>query len=191
MTDLNTLAILEFATAELFESWIENNEDSSKGIWLRIFKKQSSIQTITYAEALDICLCHGWIDAQRKSYDAQSWIQKLCPRTSKSIWSKVNIGHVERLIKDNKMKPSGFKAIDAAKADGRWHRAYDSPSTMTIPEDFLALLRKNNKAQEFYQTLNKSSLYSIGFRLQTAKKPEARVKRIKEIIEKLARSEKF
>jgi len=191
MTDLNTLPILEFTTAELFESWLENHENHSKGIWLRIFKKQSSIETITYAEALDICLCYGWIDAQKKSYDAQSWIQKLCPRTTKSIWSKVNIGHVERLIKDNKMKPSGFLAIEKAKADGRWERAYDSPSNMVIPEDFLTLLRKNSKADEFYQTLNKSNLYSIGFRLQTAKKQETREKRINEIIEKLARSEKL
>lgn len=191
MTDLNTLPILEFTTAELFESWLENHENHSKGIWLRIFKKQSSIETITYTEALDICLCYGWIDAQKKSYDAQSWIQKLCPRTTKSIWSKVNIGHVERLIKDNKMKPSGFLAIEKAKADGRWERAYDSPSNMVIPEDFLTLLRKNSKADEFYQTLNKSNLYSIGFRLQTAKKQETREKRIKEIIEKLARSEKL
>src|SRR5690606_11405932 len=191
MADLNTLPILEFTTAELFESWLENHENHSKGIWLRIFKKQSSIETITYAEVLDICLCYGWIDAQKKSYDAQSWIQKLCPRTTKSIWSKVNIGHVERLIKDNKMKPSGFLAIEKAKADGRWERAYDSPSNMVIPEDFLTLLRKNSKADEFYQTLNKSNLYSIGFRLQTAKKQETREKRIKEIIEKLARSEKL
>jgi uncharacterized protein YdeI (YjbR/CyaY-like superfamily) len=191
MSEISTLPILEFTSSELFQSWMEANHDNSTGLWLRIFKKGSNIKTMSYAEALDICLCFGWIDAQRKSYDTQSWIQKLCPRTTKSIWSKVNIGHVERLIKAHKMQPSGFQAIEKAKADGRWERAYDSPSNMVIPEDFLALLRKNSKAQEFYKTLNKSSLYSIGFRLQTAIKTETREKHIKEIIEKLAKSEKL
>ena len=187
-TDLPTL---EFLTAESFEIWLENNHIISSGIWLKIFKKGSGKLTITYSEALDVALCYGWIDAIKKSYDELSWVQKFCPRTPKSIWSKVNIGHVERLIKDNKMRPAGFKAVEKAKSDGRWEKAYDSPSNMTIPEDFLKELGKNKKADEFFKGLNKTNLFFIGFKLQTAKKPETREKRMKEIIDKLAKGEKF
>mgnify|MGYP000904001307 FL=1 len=191
MDKTTNLPTLEFMTAESFEIWLENNHNISSGIWLKIFKKGSGKLTITYSEALDVALCYGWIDAIKKSYDEHSWVQKFCPRTPKSIWSKVNIGHVERLIKDNKMRPAGFKAVEKAKSDGRWEKAYDSPSNMTIPEDFLKELGKNKKAEEFFKGLNKTNLFFIGFKLQTAKKPETREKRMKEIIDKLAKGEKF
>jgi uncharacterized protein YdeI (YjbR/CyaY-like superfamily) len=118
-------------------------------------------------------------------------LQKFCARKEKSIWSKVNIGHVERLIREGKMKPAGLRAIDKAKANGNWEKAYDSPSNMTIPEDFLIELSNNKEAENFFKSLNKTNLYAIGFRIQTAKKPETRAKRMKEIIEKLAKGEKF
>lgn len=191
MDKTTNLPTLEFMTAESFEIWLENNHNISSGIWLKIFKKGSGKLTITYSEPLDVALCYGWIDAIKKSYDEHSWVQKFCPRTPKSIWSKVNIGHVERLIKDNKMRPAGFKAVEKAKSDGRWEKAYDSPSNMTIPEDFLKELGKNKKAEEFFNGLNKTNLFFIGFKLQTAKKPETREKRMKEIIDKLAKGEKF
>ncbi|MCB9273650.1 MAG: YdeI/OmpD-associated family protein [Lewinellaceae bacterium] len=191
MSKLNTLSTIEFKTAKTFETWLDKNHDNSSGLWVKIFKKGSGVKTISYAEALDEALCYGWIDGQKKSFDDQAWLQKFTPRTAKSIWSKVNIGHVERLIKEGKMRPAGLKAVEKAKADGRWERAYDSPSKMTIPEDFLKELSKNKKAEEFFKTLNKTNLFSIGFRLQTAKKQETREKRMKEIVEKLARGEKF
>lgn len=191
MTKLSALPTIEFETAETFEAWLDKNHDTSSGIWMKIFKKGSDKQTISYAEALDIALCFGWIDGQRKSFDEQAYLQKFCTRTAKSIWSKVNIGHVDRLINLGKMRPPGFNAIEKAKADGRWDNAYDPPSKMIIPDDFLKELSKNKNAEAFFKSLNKTNLFSIGFRLQTAKKQETREKRMKEIIEKLARGEKF
>lgn len=191
MTNLNTLPTIEFKTAESFENWLDEYHDNSSGLWMKIYKKNSGIKTVSYAEALDVALCYGWIDGQKKAYNEHSWLQKFCPRTAKSIWSKVNIGHVERLINDAKMKPAGLKAVENAKADGRWEKAYDSPSKMTIPDDFLKELSKNKKAEDFFKGLNRTNLFSIGFRLQTAKKQETREKRMKVIIEKLAKGEKL
>lgn len=191
MTELNSIPTIAFETAETFETWLIKHHDNSNGLWLKIFKKGSGEQTISYAEALDVALCYGWIDGQKKTFDEQAWLQKFCPRREKSIWSKINIGHVERLINEGRMRPSGLKAIEKAKADGNWERAYDSPSNMTIPEDFLKELSKNKEAEAFFMGLNKTNLFFIGFRLQTAKKQETRDKRMKEIIEKLAKGEKF
>lgn len=191
MATLPTIPTIAFKTADAFETWLEKHQDSSTGIWMKIFKKDSGQKTITYAEALDVALCYGWIDGQKKTFDELAYLQKFCPRREKSIWSKINIGHVERLVNDGRMKPAGLNAVEKAKADGRWANAYDSPSKMTIPEDFLKELRKNKKAETFYKTLNKTNLFAIGFRLQTAKKQETKEKRIKEIIEKLAKGEKL
>ncbi|MBK7305438.1 MAG: YdeI/OmpD-associated family protein [Saprospiraceae bacterium] len=191
MSSLNTIPIIEFKTTQTFETWLEKNQDHSNGLWLKIFKKDSGKKTINYAEALDVALCYGWIDGQKKSFDELAYLQKFCPRRDKSIWSKINIGHVERLIEAGRMKPAGLKAIEKAKANGNWEKAYDSPSKMTIPEDFLKELSNNKKAEAFYKGLNNTNLFSIGFRLQTAKKLETREKRMKEIIEMLAKGEKF
>ena len=191
MTKLNTLPIIEFKTAETFETWLIKNHDNSNGLWMKIFKKDSGKETISYAEALDIALCYGWIDSQKQTYDEQAYLQKFGPRRAKSIWSKINIGHVERLINEGRMRPAGLKAVEKAKADGSWEKAYDSPSKMTIPEDFLKELSKNKKAEANFKGLNKTNLFSIAFRLQTAKKQETREKRIKQIIEMLAKGEKF
>ena len=191
MTKLNINPIIEFETAEIFEIWLEKNHENSAGIWIKIFKHNSGKESISYAEALDVALCYGWIDSQKQSYDEQAWLQKFSPRRGKSIWSKINIGHVERLINESRMRPAGIKAVEKAKAEGSWERAYDSQKNMTIPEDFLEELSKNKKAESFFKGLNKTNLFSIGFRLQSAKKQETREKRLKEIIEKLAKGEKF
>ena len=191
MIKLNPLPILEFKTAKAFETWLVKNHDNSTGLWIKIFKKDSGEKTVSYAEALDIALCYGWIDGQKQAFDELAWLQKFCPRREKSIWSKINIGHVERLINEGRMRPGGLKAIEKAKADGIWEKAYDSPSKMTMPEDFLKELSKNKKAEAFFKGLNKTNLFTIGFRLQTAKKQETREKRMKEIIEMLAKGEKF
>lgn len=183
--------IIGFKSSMAFETWLQKNHESSTGIWLKIYKKDSGEKTVTYAEALDVALCYGWIDGQKKSYDEKAWIQKFCKRKPKSIWSKINTGHVERLHAEGRMKPSGLLAVEKAKEDGRWEKAYDSQSNMTIPDDFLKELRKNKQAEAFYKTLSKANLYAIGFRLQTAKKQEAKDKRTIEIIEMLARGEKF
>lgn len=158
---------------------------------MRIFKKGSGKTTITYAEALDQTLCYGWIDGQKQPHDEHSWLQKFTPRRAKSGWSRINTQHVERLTKAGQMTRAGLEAVEAAKADGRWQAAYDSPRDATPPEDFLKALGKDKKAKAFFETLNRANIYSIVYRLQTAKKPETRDRRMKLILEMLARGEKF
>ncbi len=183
--------ILPFESATAWDAWIAKNHSRSQGVWLQIFKKNSGKRTVTYDEALDGALCYGWIDGQKKSSDKESFLQKFTPRRPKSVWSKRNQEHVARLIKAKRMKPAGLKAIEAAKKDGRWERAYDSPKNMIVPKDFLKELSKNRKAKEFFGTLNKANLYAIAWRLQTAKKPDTREKRKQAILAMLAKGEKF
>ena len=183
--------ILSFTTSKELTSWLTKHQAVSTGIWIRLFKKDSGVKSINYAEALDVALCYGWIDGQKKTYDTESWLQKFTPRRPKSIWSKRNREHIERLEKSGKMKAAGIKQVEAAKADGRWEQAYDSSSNMVVPADFLKKLAKNKKAETFFKTHNKTNTYAIVWRLQTAKKPETREKRMKAIIEMLTNGEKF
>lgn len=185
------ISTFSFKTKKEFRDWLEKNYNSPSGICLRLYKKDSGIVSITHDEALEEALCFGWIDSQANKFDDKSWLQKFTPRRSKSIWSRKNAERVEQLIKLGKMKPAGLKEIDAAKADGRWEKAYDSPADMKIPEDFLKQLSRDKKAFKFFQTLNRTNLYSIVWRLQTAKKPETREKRMMQIIEMLSKGEKF
>jgi uncharacterized protein YdeI (YjbR/CyaY-like superfamily) len=183
--------ILSFTSTEELTSWLAKHHEESTGFWIRLFKKNSDVTSITYAEALDMALCYGWIDGQKKPYDTDSWLQKFTPRRPKSIWSKRNREHIERLEKSGKMKAAGIKQVEAAKADGRWEQAYDSSINTAVPADFLIKLAKNKKAETFFKTLNKANTYSIAWRLQTAKKPETRDKRMKAILEMLEKGEKF
>jgi uncharacterized protein YdeI (YjbR/CyaY-like superfamily) len=185
------LKILTFKSAASFRNWLEKNHAASAGIWLRIFKRACSEESIAYPDALDQALCYGWIDGQKKAHDDRSWLQKFTPRQPQSGWSKNNTQHAERLIKAGEMSSAGLKQVEAAKADGRWKAGYDSFSKAAVPNDFLEGLAKNKKAKAFFETLNKTNLYSIAYRLQTAKKPETREKRMRAIIEMLARREKF
>jgi uncharacterized protein YdeI (YjbR/CyaY-like superfamily) len=161
------------------------------GLLLRIYKKGSGVPSVTYAEALDQALCFGWIDGQKLPFDKNSWVQKFTPRRAKSRWSRINVGHVDRLIQEGQMTPAGLKEVEAAKTDGRWAAAYDSSANATVPPEFVKELERNARAKQFYATLNKTNLYSIAYRLQTARRPETRIKRIKLIIDMLARGEKF
>ena len=158
---------------------------------LRIYKKASGVPSVTYAEALAQALCFGWIDGQKLPLDASSWVQKFTPRRARSGWSRINVAHVERLIREGQMTPAGLKEVEAAKADGRWAAAYDSSATATVPPEFVKELARNAKAKQFYATLNRANLYAIAYRLQTAKRPETKIKRIKLIIDMLARGVKF
>jgi uncharacterized protein YdeI (YjbR/CyaY-like superfamily) len=185
------LEIQPFSSPAAFRKWLSSNHRKSPGIWLQIFKKGSDTATITYAEALDEALCYGWIDGQKQAHDAHSYLQKFTPRRARGGWSKINTQHAERLIRDGRMKPAGQSEIDAAKADGRWQSAYDSPSNATFPEDFLATLRKDPAAQAFFDSLNKANRYAIAYRLQTAKKPETRERRMTLILGMLSRGESF
>ena len=182
---------MSFTSARELRAWLAKNHSRSEGILLRIYKRGSGVATVTYAEALDQALCFGWIDGQKQPYEAQSWLQKFTPRRSNSDWSKKNTQHAERLIASGEMTPAGLKEVEAAKSDGRWKAAYDSFGSAAVPDDFLQELARNKKANTFFATLNKTNLYSIAYRLQTAKKPETRAKRMQAIIDRLARGEKF
>lgn len=166
-----------FVTCQGWRKWLRAHHATSDGIWLRIFKKNSGVESVSYAEALDEALCFGWIDGQKNKYDDTSWLQRFTPRRPKSVWSKRNREHVERLIQEKRMTPAGLAKVDAAKKDGRWDEAYDAQSTMAVPRDFLSELEKDEDAFAFFKTLNRSNTYAIAWRLQNAKKPETRERR--------------
>ena len=193
-TDRNNpldIPVILFAKPKDWQAWLKANHTESKGLWLRLAKKASGIESINYAEALDVALCYGWIDGQKKSYDETSWLQKFTPRGAKSIWSKINREKALALIESGQMKPAGLKTIESAKQDGRWDAAYDSQSKATVPEDFQAALDQNAKAKAFFDTLKKYNRYAILFRIQTAKKAETRSRRIQQCIEMLEKHETF
>jgi uncharacterized protein YdeI (YjbR/CyaY-like superfamily) len=183
--------VLVFDSPSAWEAWLAKNHAESQGVWLQIFKKGADKRSVTYAQALEGALCYGWIDSQKRPQDALSWLQKFGPRRAGSGWSRINTIAVEALIKAARMKPAGLQEVTAAKKDGRWKRAYDSPSAATIPADFLAELAKDKKAQSFFEGLNRANLYAIAYRLQTAKKAATREKRMRSILAMLARGVKF
>jgi uncharacterized protein YdeI (YjbR/CyaY-like superfamily) len=187
-TDIPTLS---FASKKKWADWLARQYAKSPGVWLKLAKKNSGISSVTYDEALDIALCYGWIDGQKKGFDDKYWLQKFTPRGSKSIWSKINTEKAEKLIASGEMKPVGLKAIEAAKADGRWAGAYASQKNISIPEDFQAALDKNKKAKAFFTTLKSSERYSFLFRIHNAKKPETRKKRIQQFVDMLEKDLKI
>jgi uncharacterized protein YdeI (YjbR/CyaY-like superfamily) len=191
MSTLGSLDIIPFESASLWEGWLAENHARSQGIWLQIYKKASGKQTVTYAEALDEALCYGWIDGQKQKHDEQSWLQKFTPRRPRSIWSKNNTRNVERLMEAGKIKPAGLKEVETAKRDGRWDNAYVPIREATLPEDFLRELTKDPKAQAFFGTLNQAHTFAIAYRLQSAKKPETRERRMKAMLDMLSRGEKL
>ena len=189
---LNAAVILDVRSARDWERWLERHHAKMpEGVWLRLFRKGESESTLDYRQAVEVALCFGWIDGQSKRHDEISRVQRFTPRRARSVWSKVNTERAERLIGEGRMRPAGSREIDAAKRDGRWGRAYDPPSTASIPEDFLAELGKHKKAAAFFATLNKRNTYPVVYRLQTATTPETRAKRIRVMIEMFERGEKF
>jgi uncharacterized protein YdeI (YjbR/CyaY-like superfamily) len=190
-TTKDELQLIPFAYQVIWEHWLEQNHAVSKGIWLQFYKKNSGVVSVSYNEALEVALCYGWIDGQLKSINGLSYMQRFTPRRPRSIWSKRNIEHIARLQKEGRMKPAGIKRVEAAKADGRWEQAYDSPNNMTLPDEFATELAKDKKALAFFESLNRANQYAIAWRIQTAKRPESREKMMKEILGMLIRSEKF
>ncbi|KAM7193079.1 Bacteriocin-protection, YdeI or OmpD-Associated domain containing protein [Naviculisporaceae sp. PSN 640] len=169
-----------------WETWLEANHTVSSGLWLKISKKASGIPSVTYAEALDTALCYGWIDGQKKTHDEQHFLQKFTPRRKNSTWSKRNVGKIAKLIEAGRMKPAGQREVDAAKADGRWERAYSSPSNIQVPADLEAALNRNKKAKTFFEALKKSKRYMILLRIEMVKRPETRKRKIDEFVAMLA-----
>jgi uncharacterized protein YdeI (YjbR/CyaY-like superfamily) len=174
--------IKPFKTQAAWETWLAKNFNKSPGVWIRFAKKASGITSVTYAEALDVALCHGWIDGQRKAYDENTFLQKFTPRTPKSIWSKINKAKALALIDQNRMMPGGHAEIEKAKVNGRWDSAYDGFKSSTIPPDLEAAFKKNPKAKKFFATVSAQNRYAVLFRIQTAPKPELRKRRIEQFV---------
>lgn len=162
-----------------------------KGIWIKFAKKDSGILSIDYSQALESALCFGWIDSQKASWDDQFWLQKFTPRGSKSKWSQTNCEKAEALIASRRMQPAGYRQVESARQDGRWEAAYQSQSKIAIPDDFQRELDQNPKAQDFFNTLNSTNRYAILYRLQDAKKPETRAKRVQKFIVMLENNQKI
>ncbi len=185
--DLETVA---FESAEAFQAWLGENHAVSPGIWLKLRKKAPGVVALDYVQALDVALCYGWIDGQKAAMDDEWWLQRFGPRTARSRWSKINRDKVAALIEQGRMRPPGQAEIDRATADGRWDAAYDSPRTATVPDDLAAALAAEPAAAEFFETLNRTNRFAIIYRVQDAKRPETRARRIEKYVTMLAKSEK-
>jgi uncharacterized protein YdeI (YjbR/CyaY-like superfamily) len=191
MKNSDSIPIMSFETQQEWEAWLKENHTETRGIWLKIAKKGALTPSVSYAEALDSALCYGWIDGQKAAFDDKYWLQKFTPRTAKSIWSKINCGKAEALIADGRMQPEGLRQVELAKSDGRWERAYESQSKITIPDDFQSELDKNPKAQDFFNTLDSANRYAFLFRIHAAKKPEMRSAKIQKFVDMLNQQQKL
>jgi len=180
-----------FQTKTHWAEWLDKNHAKSPGIWLCLAKKNSGLTSVSYQEALDVALCYGWIDGQKKPENDQTWLQRFVPRAPKSVWSKINRDKAENLIAGGQMKPAGLSAIDHAKKNGRWDAAYDSPSKANVPPDFEAALEASPRAKAFFATLESRNRYAVLWRIQTAKKPETRARKIREFVVMLEKNEKL
>lgn len=191
VSDLPTdLPVRHFRNAAAWEKWLSSNAGNA-GMWLKIAKKDSGIASVTYAEALDVALCHGWIDGLKKSLDARFFLQRFTPRKPKSLWSKINVDKAEALVAAGRMREDGFREIEAAKADGRWDAAYHGASKMGVPPELAAALAKDRKAKTFFDALDKTNRYAFCWRVHTAVKPETKRARVEKFVAMLARGEKI
>jgi len=174
--------VVFFATPDELGAWMDEHAEESDGIWLKFAKKASGIKSVVYAEAVEIALCHGWIDGQVKRLDDHHYLQRFTPRRVRSKWSKINREKAERLITEGRMRPRGLREVDRAKEDGRWHDAYGSSTTATVPDDFQAALDAEPAAAEFFERLANTRRYAFLYRIEDAKRPETRAKRIAEYV---------
>ncbi len=180
-----------FATQVAWSRWLETNHRKSQGLWLRLAKKRSNLRSVTYAQALEVALCYGWIDGQKRAESEQAWLQRFLPRSAKSIWSKINRDKATALIGDGRMKDAGLEAVEAARKAGSWDAAYDSPKGATVPEDFQTALDASPPARDFFQSLDGANRYAVLFRIQTVKKAETRARKIREFVAMLERHERI
>jgi uncharacterized protein YdeI (YjbR/CyaY-like superfamily) len=180
-----------FKSKKDWAAWLERNHRKSPGLWLRIAKKGSMLQSVTYKEALEVALCYGWIDGQKKPENEASWIQRFLPRSARSVWSKINRESALGLIARGEMKPAGLEAVEKAKLNGRWEAAYDSPARAAVPTDFQAALDASPQAKTFFESLDRANKYAILWRIQTVKRIETRNRKIVHFIGMLERKEKI
>jgi uncharacterized protein YdeI (YjbR/CyaY-like superfamily) len=186
---LSDYPVQAFESVEAFEAWLRDAHASEPGVWIKVAKKGSGIPSVTHGEALDVALCYGWIDGQAKSVDETWYLQKFTPRRARSLWSKRNREKVAALIDAGRMQPAGQREIERAKEDGRWDAAYDGPAAAEVPDDLQAALDASPAAAEKFAGLNAQNRYAILHRVQTARKPETRARRIAQFAEMLARGE--
>ncbi len=191
MTAKPDLPIIPFASREAWEAPLEEHHTTSAGVWLKIAKKGSGVELVLFAKALEVALSYGWIDSQADSFDDQYWLQRFTPRRPRSKWSKRNRKTATQLIRRGVMKPAGLREVEQAKADGRWEAAYDAPSTATVPEDPRRELEKNDRARAFFATLDSRNRYAILYRIQEAKRPETRARRIEKFVAMLSEQKKL
>jgi uncharacterized protein YdeI (YjbR/CyaY-like superfamily) len=180
-----------FATPAELETWLEENHGSSQGVWLKIAKKGANEPSVTYAEALELALCFGWIDSQKRGFDDRHFLQRFTPRRPRGRWSKINREKAERLIDAGKIRPAGLAEVEAAKADGRWEAAYEGQRRAVVPPDLQRELDANPKAAAFFASLDSANRYAIVYRLDDAKKPETRERRLRKFVAMLERGEKI
>ncbi len=173
---------LEAATKADWAAWLAGEGTSSSGVWLRIARKDGGGRSVSYADALDAALCHGWIDGQKDRLDERFWLQRFTPRTPRSRWSKRNRARAEELIAQGEMTPAGLQEVQRARADGRWEAAYDSHATATVPDDLQAALDRDPQAREFFATLDSRNRYAILYRVQEPRRPETRARRIEQFV---------
>ncbi|MEO0768927.1 MAG: YdeI/OmpD-associated family protein [Cyanobacteria bacterium J06649_4] len=190
MPEPDPTKIIAFALPEDLCKWLEANHASESELWIKIFKKHTKVPSVTWNDVVIETLCWGWIDGVKKSLGDEAYLQRITPRKARSNWSKRNREHVERLVSEGRMRESGLVHVRAAKADGRWEKAYAPASEMKVPADFLAALESRPEEKQFFETLNKSSRYAISYGLTTAKKAETRQRRFDKFMDMLSRKEK-
>lgn len=183
------LPTLPFGSADEWERWLAEHHAASQGVWLKIAKKGSGTPTVTYAEAVDTALCFGWIDGQKRPFDESFWLQRFTPRGPRSKWSRINRDKVAVLLETDRMRPAGLAEVERAQADGRWDAAYEPQSTATVPDDLQRALDGNASASAFFSELDGANRYAILYRIQEAKRPETRTKRIANFVAMLERRE--
>jgi uncharacterized protein YdeI (YjbR/CyaY-like superfamily) len=183
------LAMMSFGSAQAWEDWLTANHVSSPGVWLKIGKKDSGAQTVSYGEALEVALCFGWIDGQKRGLDDTHWLQRFTPRRVRSRWSRINRDKATALITTGRMRPAGLREVELAKADGRWDAAYEGQRLIEVPPDLAAALARDDEARAFFATLSSANRYAILYRIQDAKRPETRARRITTFVAMLAAHE--
>jgi uncharacterized protein YdeI (YjbR/CyaY-like superfamily) len=185
------LPVLCFESTDAWDAWLADRHAGSPGLWLKIAKKGSAGRSISYSEALDVALCHGWIDGQKGRHDDDYWLQRFTPRKPGSDWSKINTERAAALIASGRMRPAGLREVERAQADGRWEQAYESQSRVTVPDDLARALAANERARAFFATLDSANRYAILYRIRTAKRPETRAKRIDTFVAMLSEHRKI
>jgi uncharacterized protein YdeI (YjbR/CyaY-like superfamily) len=185
------LPVMTFESIDAWDAWLAAHHAGSPGLWLKIAKKGSAGTTISYSDALDVALCHGWIDGQKGRHDDDYWLQRFTPRKPGSNWSKINTERAAALIASGRMRPAGLREVERAQADGRWEQAYESQSRVTVPDDLARALAANERARAFFATLDSANRYAILYRIRTAKRPETRAKRIDTFVAMLSEHKKI